>query len=100
MYHVLAPFVLPEKKVEEDDDDDTMSNEDEVNQGVVEEPRLPKTYRGRGGKWACENCMKVTELPKGSFTWDCEGCEKKNFTHPLNECPLEKARRYFVRSKR
>jgi len=66
--------------------------------GISTEPRTPKSFRGRGGIWSCENCSTTILLPKGSKKWTCEKCQKVQWTTPISECPLEKARR-FIQNK-
>ena len=68
----------------------------EIQYGISTEPRVPKSFKGRGGVWACENCNKTKLLPKGSRKWTCEECQKVMWVTPISECPLEKARRFIV----
>ena len=72
--------------------------QEDIQQGIATKPNLPKTYKGRGGCWACEKCMKTAELPDKTFDWTCEGCNTKMYTMPLNECPLERFRRFVLDS--
>ena len=71
----------------------------EIQYGIATEPRTPRSFRGRGGVWACENCNKTKLLTKGSKKWTCEQCKKVMWVTPISECPLEKARR-FIQNKR
>lgn len=71
----------------------------EIQYGIATEPRTPKSFKGRGGVWACENCNTTKLLPKGSRKWTCGECQKVMWVTPISECPLEKARR-FIQSKR
>jgi hypothetical protein len=70
--------------------------EEDIQQGIATEPQLPKSYKGRGGWWACEKCLKTVALPEHTFDWTCEQCKTKMYTTPLNECPLERFRRFVL----
>jgi len=75
------------------------ASEQDINFGICREPNVPRSFKGRGGVWACENCNKTKLLSKGTKMWKCEQCQMENWTIPLNECPVEKARRFIMKQR-
>mmetsp|Transcript_16801 Transcript_16801/g.25399 ORF Transcript_16801/g.25399 Transcript_16801/m.25399 type:complete len:88 (+) Transcript_16801:170-433(+) len=49
-----------------------------------------KQFGGRGGRWRCENCGKITgPLRPGTKQWDCKACGMKMYTLPEDDCPVD-----------
>jgi ribosomal protein L37AE/L43A len=75
------------------------SPQEHIEYGTATEPRTPRSFRGRHGIWACEACNTTTLLQKGTKQWTCKQCNALMYTTPIQECPLEKARRFILKTK-